>query len=509
MQDHITDIVVLGGGTAGWITAGLLAASDRKLTVTLIESPDIPIIGVGEGTWPSMRATLQKIGLPETTLFKKCDASYKQGTRFFDWSKPGESYIHPFSMPAEYASFNMAENWQLDSAGSSSFADYVTPQAAVIMSGKAPKQATTPEYAFNVNYGYHFDAGLIASELQAHIVNTLDVRYVSANLTAVISANDGSIEGLKISDGSTICGDLFVDCSGQRSLLLGEHYGVKLTPVSDILFNDRAIVVQVPYSETNAAINSVTHSTASEAGWIWDIGLQTRRGVGYVHSSSHADEDAALSTLQAYVAATSSTLDPDSLRYRTINFSSGYREQFWVKNCVAIGLSAGFIEPLEASALALIEQFATMLGQQLPVTREMIPPIARKFNDKQQYHWQRIIEFLKLHYVLSSRQDTPYWNDCREPKSCPESLLDKMQIWDQQAPWHDDAPRLDELFPSASYQYVLYGMGHRASHLRQRSRPDLAQKLARSVEEKRQQLLALLPDNRELLMSTQAVAEVG
>ena len=118
MQNHITDIVVLGGGTAGWITAGLLAASDRNLTVTLIESPDIPIIGVGEGTWPSMRATLQKIGLPETTLFKKCDASYKQGTRFFDWSKPGESYIHPFSLPAEYASFNMAENWQLDPAGS-------------------------------------------------------------------------------------------------------------------------------------------------------------------------------------------------------------------------------------------------------------------------------------------------------------------------------------------------------------------------------------------------------
>ena len=501
--------VIVGGGSAGWITANVLAAErlsrgDQRLQLVLVESPDLPAIGVGEGTWPSMRMTLQRIGLSEDELLRNCEASFKQGTRFFGWSgrQGADAYCHPFSWPAEYASLNPARHWLAQGNGSA-FAEAVTPQAKVIERGLAPKQANAPQYAFTMNYGYHLDAVQFAALLRDHAVNLLGVEYVSGTVEGIQSHPDGDLAALVLDTGQKVEGDLFVDCTGQKALLIGKHCGCSFLSVADELFNDAAIAVQVRYPDPeNDPIASATRATAQAAGWIWDIGLQTRRGLGYVHSQAHTDEQAALQALKTYIAQTSPEIDVEALTYRTIPFQPGHRSEFWVRNCVAVGLSAGFVEPLEASALALIEQSAAIIGQQFPRDRQIMEVVAKRFNAKMRYHWERIIEFLKLHYAASSRDDSAYWLDHRAPASCPETLCEKLALWQQQPPWHEDAPLLDELFPSASYQYVLYGLGFKpryqdaAGGEQERKR---AEKVFRRTREQTDKMLRLLPSNRRLL----------
>ena len=325
---------------------------------------------------------------------------------------------------------------------------------------------------------------------------------------------DGDIRAVILDSGDAVEGDLFVDCTGQRALLIGEHYGVELESIKDVLFNDTAIAVQVPYPEADTPIRSVTKSTATEAGWIWDIGLQNRRGVGHVYASDYLSHDDALSIVRKYVAGSTPDVDLDELTFRKIPFEPGFRRDLWVYNCVAVGLSAGFVEPLEASALALIEQSAGIISKQFPVNREIMSVVARRFNQRMQYHWERLIEFLKMHYVLSQRTDSKYWAACRDAKTCPQGLRDKLKVWEQQPPWHDDSPRVDELFPSASYQYVLYGMGFIPSHAflpgvkpeRDRKR---AEELARTNFDKTQRMLNLLPTNRELIDAMISQREVA
>ncbi len=520
MSGTIRNIVIVGGGTAGWLTACLIAAEHRgpggrELNIVLIESPDIPTIGVGEGTWPSMRMTLQKIGISETDLIRECDASFKQGTEFIDWSGSGNDhrYYHPFSFPAEYSSLKLANYW-LDRSTEVSFADFVTPQAPIIAAGLAPKQVATPEYAFNVNYGYHFDAGKFAQLLHKHGIGALGIQYVSANVEQIEPHENGDIAAVVLDSGATVEGDLFVDCTGQRSLLLGQHFGIGVVSMQKFLFNDAAIAVQIPYSKPDDPIASVTRATAVESGWIWDIGLQSRRGIGYVYSTAHMNDALAMTCIRDYVDRSSPGVRLDDLSFRTIPFEPGYRDQFWVKNCVAVGLSGGFIEPLEASALALIEQAASIISDQLPVNRDIMSVVAKRFNAKMLYHWERVIEFLKLHYVLSSRSDSDYWRDCRKPATCPEGLRDKLTLWDQQAPWHDDAPRVDELFPSASYQYVLYGMGFRPKYsyapgVRKNQEKSQVDRLLHTNNDKSRQMLSLLPTNRELISAMTSLRGVA
>ena len=509
MYRPTTKVVIVGGGTAGWITANTIAAEQRRdggtrVQVVLVESPDIPTIGVGEGTWPSMRMTLQRIGLSENLMIRACNASFKQGTRFSGWSGRTASpeYIHPFSLPTDYATHNPATSWLASNTGTP-FAHAVTPQATLIERGLAPKQATTPEYAFAFNYGYHLDAQAFADLLRQHAVDALDVAHVKGKVERIEPRPNGDLEAVLLDTGERVDGDLFVDCTGQHALLIGRHYGVGFTSVKDVLFNDTALAVQVPYANPGDAIASATQAAAEAAGWVWDIALQTRRGVGHVYSAAHADRSAAMTALESYVTRTSPGVDPATLDVRTISFEPGYRETFWHRNCVAVGLSAGFVEPLEASALALIEQSASAIATQLPRDRQVMDVVARRFNAKLHYHWERIVEFLKLHYAVSERDGT-YWRDHRTAASCCAGLADKLALWQQQSPWHDDAPRIDELFPSASYQYVLYGLGFRPTHMVtdratvERARERI-QHLLRATRSKASQAAQLLPTNRALL----------
>ncbi|SHF37536.1 2-polyprenyl-6-methoxyphenol hydroxylase [Microbulbifer donghaiensis] len=510
----IRHVMIVGGGSAGWLTAAVLAAeyipdTERGIQVTLVESPDVPTVGVGEGTWPSMRGTLKRIGVSETEFLRACDASFKQGSRFIDWIRgDGDEYFHPFTPPVSFQQLNLAPHWQ-KYRDQVPFADAVCGQAQISREALAPKMISTAEYAFALNYGYHLDAGKFAAFLQRHCTDKLGVRHLQERITDISGDTDGYIESLTTESGEKLTADLFVDCSGSASLLIGKHYGIPLRPQQQVLFNDRALAVQVAYPRPDSPIASCTHSTARAAGWVWDIGLPSRRGVGYTYSSAHTTDAEAEQVLREYIDQDAAVSGALLFEPRQIKFDPGYREKFWHRNCVAIGMAAGFIEPLEASALVMVEKSAQMLAELLPPDRAAMDAVERRFNRRFSGHWQRIIEFLKLHYVISQRSDSDYWLAHRNTESIPQSLKDSLEIWRYQPASLNDARMADELFPAASYQYVLSGMEFIADTTtvqRQGNQAAEAERLFRENARQAQRMSRALPSNRALLQQIGEVA---
>ena len=502
MSGQVQNIVIVGGGTAGWLTACIIAARHKariaagRFSVTLVESPRIAPVGVGEGTWPTLRGTLEKIGVSETDFFRECDVAFKQGARFAKWTTGAEDdyYYHPLMLPQSFMQMNLAPHW-LRHGGGMSFCDAVSPQGQLCEAGLAPKTIATPEYQAVANYAYHLDAGKFAPFLTRHGVEKLGVRHVRAEVNGVEQAANGDVLGLDTEAGR-IAGDLFVDCTGFHALLIGKTMGVPFRDCGDVLFCDTALAVQLPFEREDAPIASQTNATALEAGWVWDIALPTRRGLGYVYSSRHTDEAAACDELAAYVGPRFKDLS-----VRKIPIRSGHRETFWTRNVVAVGLAAGFLEPLEASAIVLVELSAKLIAEQTPANRQVMDIVARRFNETTHYRWGRIIDFLKLHYTLTQREDTAFWRDNRDPAGIPERLQDLMTLWKYQSPWFfDEFDRLEEVFPAASYQYVLYGMGFKteveddAADDAVRARRLMGENLAVT-----RKLRGQLPNNRELI----------
>ena len=505
----VSRVVVVGGGTAGWLAASLLAAradpdAATPLQVTLIESPDIPTIGVGEGTWPTMRRTLERIGIAEADFLLACDASFKQGSRFDGWrtGEPGDYYLHPFTAAVEGDPRDLVAAWR--DAGDARFADLLSPQPRACALDLAPRQRAMPDYAGALNYAYHLDAGKFAALLAAHATAKLGVRHLRDHVVGVDLAANGDIASVRTREGGAVAGDLFIDCTGHAALLIGDRYGVPFLDRGGELPNDRALAVQLPVPP-DAPIASQTNATAHAAGWIWDIGLPIRRGVGCVYASSFMTDDEAAATLRAYLARTAPGTDLDALSPRRLAFHSGHRERFWERNCLAVGLSAGFLEPLEASAIVLIELSMDALLDNFPATRGAMDIYAARFNDLFRYRWDRIVEFLKLHYVLS-RRDEPYWRAHRDPASVPTRLTDLLRLWEHQPPSRADLPMADEIFPAASYQYVLYGMGFpppAGGAIRSGTAGGVARSL-QQVEQRARALAAGLPTNRAYLDALRA-----
>ncbi|TKB47378.1 tryptophan halogenase family protein [Thalassotalea mangrovi] len=506
MNQPVRRIIIVGGGSAGWLSAGLIAAehetkNSNSIEVVLIESANIPTVGVGEGTWPSMRASLKKMGISETQFLTECDASFKQGSKFSNWLHGGgDSYYHPFTPPVGFFETNIAQHWY-PHRDKVSFADAVTCQGQLCDNNLAPKQIATPEYAFHANYGYHLDAAKFSKLLQQHCTQELGVKHILDDVTDINSCpHSNDIASVSTLEHGDIQGDLFIDCTGSKSLLLGGYYGVEFIDQSSVLFNDSALAVHVSYQTPDAEIASHTLSTAQTSGWIWDIGLPSRRGVGHVYASDYISDEQAEQQLRDYIRADIGD-QANTLDIRKISIKPGHRKTFWHQNCVAVGMSAGFIEPLEASALALIEQSAKMIAEQLPANRQIMDITAKRFNQRFSHHWQRIIEFLKLHYVLSKRSE-PYWQDNRAQHSIPEPLQELLTLWQYQTPFTFDSSRTEELFPAASFQYVLYGMGFDTdlSWLQKRHVPmQSVQQYFNENNKKTQHLLRTLPTNRELL----------
>lgn len=507
MNKPVKHIVIVGGGTAGWLTAGILAAehstnSANGISISLIESPDIKPIGVGEGTWPTMRASLESIGISEFQFFQCCDASFKQGSQFVGWcnGQENDSYYHPFIAPHGFGQSDLIKHWQENHANIP-YAQAVSNQPHLCDRNLAPKQFQTPEYAAVANYGYHLNAGKFATLLQQHCIEKLGVKHILDEVTNIENDTDDYIQSLTTKKNARITGDLFIDCSGSHALLLNKHYGIKLKKVSNVLFNDTALAAQVPYQHEQGDIASHTISTAHDAGWIWDIGLPNRRGVGCVYASNYFTDEQAEAELTKYLQQSLPEETIESLSYRKISFTPGYREKFWHKNCVAVGMASGFIEPLEASALALVELSAKMIAKELPANFAVMPLTEERFNQRFHYRWERIIEFLKLHYVLSERT-SPYWLANRAKESIPERLKTLLTLWQYQEPTYNDFTEIEEIFPAASYQYILYGMGFKTESRPSTRRYDngrISESLFQENQQIVQKYLAGLPSNRALI----------
>lgn len=502
-------LLIVGGGTAGWLTAAYLAkalklAERPHLEITLLESPDISSVGVGEGTFPTIRSTLQYLGIDEAAFIRATSATLKQGIRFVDWGHapgPGRQhqYFHPFEAPYFAEDLNLVPYWLLqDPARRTPFAEAMTLQARVAAAHRAPKRAGEAPYAAPLNYAYHFDA-LKLARLLAERATQLGVRHVQGTVTAVTLDAQGAIAHVDTDRHERFAADLFIDCSGFRAELIGRALGSPFTSARGQLFADRALACKVPLGD-EAVMESCTIATAHEAGWLWEIGLNGARGVGCVYSSSHLSDERAAQLLRGYCGA-----GEEDLALRSIPFAPGYREQQWVKNCVAVGLAAGFLEPLEATGLVLIEAAVGMIAEMLPHSGPINAP-ARRFNALMTARFENIINFLKLHYCLSQRTE-PFWRDNADPATIPDRLAGLLDEWRLRPPGRFDFVLDTETFAFFNYQYILYGMGFGTDLSAGRAdfpRVDEAARVFAKIQRFADRAVADLPAHRTLIQQINA-----
>mgnify|MGYP003649274691 CR=1 FL=1 len=450
----VQSIVVVGGGSAGWITANLLNAhcqrAGRKTQITLVESPDVPTIGVGEATVPTIRRTLNDIGLPEQDVLTSAEATFKTLIRFKDWNL-GESYDHPFDRRRRPQTDSIVDRWTAQN--NLPFDQSFSALSQLADHNIAPKSPRHPQYQGSFPYAYHLDAIKLANRLAAFgsergIVHTL------ANVTDVTVSSEGLIESVQTDRGDSLTADLYVDCTGFRSALLGGALGVKMKSFAKYLLCDRAVTMRIPYDvHTPPRILTYTQATARDAGWQWDINLQNRRGIGYVYSSSFLSEDAAEAALRQHEGPHS-----DMLEARHIRFTSGKRQLSWKGNCVAVGLSDGFLEPLESSGLYLIEFAGLAIATMLEDFSAAPQATARYYNRITDELYDEILGFLNLHYVTSKRRDTPFWQAATADDAVLDDLRDRLALWQRRSPTQFDFPGADRLFAQDSYEFVLHGM---------------------------------------------------
>ncbi len=422
-------------------------------------------------------------------------SSRARGSTAGSRAPPDDSYYHPFTPPPDGDAADLISAWR-ELAPAAPFAFAVCAQPAICEARLAPRQRSMPAYAGALNYAYHLDATKLAACLSNHAVGRLGVTHLRDEVVGVDADEGGNIAAVRTRGGERIEGDLFIDCSGHAALLIGKHFEVEWIDRGDTLANDRALAAQVPV-DPDSPVESQTIGTAHEAGWLWDIGLPARRGIGCVYSSRFLDDERAHEILRDYVARNVGDAAAQALTPRVLSFPTGHRAEFWRGNCVAIGLSAGFIEPLEASAIVMIELSLNALIDNFPVSAETVPLHAARFNALFRTRWDRVVEFLKLHYVLSRRSE-PYWRAQRDPETVPPRLADLVRLWQDQPPSAYDVPLANEIFPAASYQYVYYGMGGAIPP----ALPPVSAAMRRHFDQVRQRtraLLTALPANRALL----------
>jgi tryptophan halogenase len=510
----IKDVLIVGGGTAGWLTAAFLARMlatrcAAGVRITLVESSDIGIIGVGEATFPSIKATLAAIGIDEARFLRESNGTFKQGIHYANWVRPrgtpgADHYFHPFSLPSQQPNGpELLPYWLMGAAGPGvPLAEAVTLQKQVADASHGPKRPGDADFAGPLNYAYHLDAARFAGLLSRH-AQGLGVRHVLANVERVELDEQGAIGAVVTREQGTLRADLYIDCTGFRAALIGGALGSPFRNINDVLFNDRAVALQVPYPRDDTPIASYTIATAQEAGWTWDIGLQQRRGVGYVYSSRYTDENRAEAVLRAHVGAASTGLEARHLR-----LNIGWRDQQWVKNCVSVGLAGGFIEPLESSGIGLIETAAYLIGFLFPADGDLAP-VARHYNAFMRGRYERIADFIKLHYCLTQRTDTPFWRDNADIRSVPASLQEKLAMWRYRPPHRLDFLTDLEMYLPASWQYVLYGMEFRTempAAAERYPRIDEARREFAMIREMSRRAIADLPSHRSLVARLTALS---
>jgi tryptophan halogenase len=450
----IRSIAIVGGGTAGWMAASMLARAlpGTRTSITLIESPDIGIIGVGEATIPPIIELLRFLSIDEADFVRHTEATYKLGIKFVDWKTVGESYWHPFGTfgaPIIRRPFYHAWHKARAAGLPLRFNDY-SPCAALgdEFKFRFPDPANPDSPAAGLRYALHFDAVLVAKYLRSY-AERLGVTRLERTVAGATRRDDGFLDELKFSGGSALKADLYVDCSGFRGALIEQVLSAGYVDWSSMLPCDRAVAAP---SATNGKRAPYTQSLARSAGWQWRIPLQHRTGNGYVYSSQFCSDEEACADLLGVIG--SPLADPRFLR-----FTTGRRKVFWSGNCVALGLASGFLEPLESTSIHLVSSGIYHLLEHYPDTHFDQSNID-SYNAEVTHEFERIRDFIVLHYCLTQRDDAPLWGYCRS-MAVPDTLRQRIELYrgTGRVRW-----RAGELFTDASWFYIFEGLGVHPAH---------------------------------------------
>jgi tryptophan halogenase len=448
-DNRLRSIAVVGGGTAGWMAASMLARTlpGNSCAITVIESPDIGTVGVGEATIPPLIDLLRFLGINEADFVRHTFSTYKLGIRFSDWRRIGHSYWHPFGTFGTRINLRpFYHSWHKAQAGglSLNFNDY-SACSALGDAGKFTFPDTTGQTdATGLRYALHFDAGLVARYLRAYS-ERLGVQRLERTVSGATRLQNGNLDELLFADGSRLGADLFIDCSGFRGVLIEQVLQTGYLPWTDVLPCDRAVAVP---TQMTSARPPYTQSSARSAGWRWRIPLQHRAGNGYVYSSAFCSDTEALDDLLREVGE-KTLAEPRQLRFVT-----GRRKRLWSHNCVALGLASGFLEPLESTSIHLVMSGVYKLLEHFP-DRRFDPATLAAYNEEAIEEIERIRDFIVLHYCLNQRDDAPLWRYCQAMK-IPASLAQRIEMYERTGRIRI---RAGELFSDLSWFYVFNGMG--------------------------------------------------
>ena len=458
----IKKICILGGGTAGWLSAVYLQRAlnghrGSHCEIAVVESSDIGTVGVGEATIPTFSNTLSYCDISERDWMIRCNATYKLGIKFVKWSgraRP-DYYWHVFDQMRRQRGLPLSYYWQkqyqLGRLGSYSTA--CSPAiVALCEARKSPRMEIEEQGDYKSPfYAYHLDAGLFANYLRG-IAKERGVYHIVDNVLDVYLDGEGNIGHLSTEHYGALDADLFLDCSGFSGRLINVALGEPFIPYTDALFCDRAIALPMPSNDANEGINPYTTATALGAGWVWHTPLFGRSGNGYVYSSAFLSEEEAEEDLRTHLGPRSRGIESHRLKMRV-----GRTRSSWVKNCVSIGLASGFIEPLESTGIALIELGISSLIQYFP-GNGYYELLRRRYNETMRAYYEQIRDFVLLHYCTTSRQDTPFWKANKHHSTVPETLKERLDLWRSVLP--NDVgtePRL--MFSLYSWTAIIAGMG--------------------------------------------------
>ena len=461
MGKQITSVIIAGGGSAGWMSAIYLNRVFQRLSspikITVIEPENIPTIGVGEATVPMIRQFFQSLGIPEVELMIKTDATLKSGIKFVDWIDEGDGgYYHPFEAPVFSDGITIGEHWlakaHSNTGSSSSFAHDTGIVASLCDANKILKPLSATNYDGPLSYAYHLDATKVALHLKSLALQA-GVVCVSDEITTVEVSETESIASLQTKKSGNLKADFYIDCTGFASLLMGaiSDNDENFVSYKDELLCDSAVTLQTPArSNQTGELRSYTTATAKSSGWIWEIDLPTRTGNGYVYSSQHCDKEAAEEELAKHLG-----LERSSQSFNHLKFKVGRRKQFWKNNCLTIGLSSGFLEPLESTGLQFIEMGLRIFFDFLP-TQDVSKSLIRRYNATIAEMYDDTKDFIALHYILSSRKDSQFWTDIQKIKMS-QNLKERLALWKGKYPSSIDFP-LHAMFNHVNYLYILLGM---------------------------------------------------
>lgn len=438
----VRKVVIAGGGTSGWCAAAALVKQlGSLLDITLIESDEIGTVGVGEATFPTIRAFHKILDLDEREFLRVTRGSIKLAISFENWARRGDRYIHSFGVIGKSTWLGEFHHFWL-AARAAGFGGELGDYCFELQAAREHRFFASE--TSSINYAYHFDAALYARHLRARS-EAEGVKRIEGKITEVKqSPETGFIEALVMESGERVEGDFFVDCSGFRGLLIEQTLKAGYEDWSRWLRNDSALALQTDFPL--ADIPPYTRAIAHDAGWQWKIPLQHRQGTGHVYSTAYTTDEEARKILL-------DNLDGGiRVELRLLKFRTGRRRRAWVKNCVAIGLAGGFVEPLESTSIHLIQSGVTRLLRLFPFGG-CSESLLRQYNDQTQLEYERIRDFIILHYKATERDDTPYWRDCRD-MAVPDTLAHRLELFRETGHVLPDA---EDVFRTDSWLQVMLG----------------------------------------------------